>query len=221
MARCNYCGKKGIFLTVSKRGLCKGCEPIVLSAINRHIDIIDESINIIVNTENFKTRINRINTVRENLDILDEEYLSKGVDIGNFRIDDMRNYLERMFNTAIEEEALKQVQKHMDKASLVKTATAKINNANKALLVLKEFYDDYGYIHHNKTEEINFFIYESQLNDYVQKAEKEEFKGNNKKALDAYLDALFFVENEHISNRQGTIQNLNNKINEIREKQNV
>lgn len=30
MAKCNECGKKGIFLKVNARGFCKDCQPIVL-----------------------------------------------------------------------------------------------------------------------------------------------------------------------------------------------
>jgi hypothetical protein len=189
--------------------------------IARHVEIIEESNEILMKTKNFKTKIGRIETIKSNVDILENEYLSKGIVIKGIHTDQIMSELNDMFNLSVEEEALRQSQKHMDKARVVKTATAKINNANKSLLVLKDFKDEYGYENPEMIKEIGFFIFESQLNEYITKAEKEEFKGNHKKSLDAYLDALFFVENEKVSNQEMTIRNLNEKIKTIREKQNI
>lgn len=220
MAQCNYCGKKGIFLSVSKHGLCSSCEPAVMQAIGRHADIIQESLDIINNTKNFNTRIGRIDTVNQNIDILEDEYLSRGIMVNDLDSDDLRGDLEDLRNASIEEEVLNKVQKNMDKASLVKTATAKVNNANKALLVLKEFNNDYGYINEQKVEEIKRFIYESQLNEHIQKAEKEEFKGNDKKALDSFTEALYLTKNDGVGNQSETIKHLTDKVNEIKNKKN-
>ncbi len=221
MAQCSYCKHKSIFLGIDQHGLCKKCRPVVIAIISRHLDIIEESFGIVENTKNFKTKMGRLDTIEKSFNILQHEYITKGITINNFDSNEIINYIEEVHELraiAVEEEVIKQTQKHMDKAKLVKTATSKVNNANKALLVLKQFQDDYGYANPYKLEEIGLFIFESQLNEIRTKAEKEEFKGNNKKALDLYLDALFFIKNENVKGQEAVIKNINDKVEVLRSK---
>ena len=46
MARCKACDKKGLFMTVSKTGLCKTCEPSVTADIETHSNIIYEEMHV-------------------------------------------------------------------------------------------------------------------------------------------------------------------------------
>ncbi|MCB9899634.1 MAG: hypothetical protein H6825_16630 [Planctomycetes bacterium] len=46
MARCKACDKKGLFLSVSKLGLCKTCEPAVTADIEKHSNVIYEEMHV-------------------------------------------------------------------------------------------------------------------------------------------------------------------------------
>lgn len=199
MAQCKYCNKKGIFLLVSKDGLCKKCEPGVVMAVNRHVEIITESGKIVKKTKNFKTKLGRLDTIKDNLLHL-QEYEEKGINVIKQSTDNLLNDIEADRVNAINEEALLQITKHMDKSKLAKTVTTKVNNANKALLVIKQFGDEYGYENKEKASEILYYINDVQLEEYIEKGDKEQFKGNRKKARDFYMEALFFISKNEVSN---------------------
>ncbi|GJM22678.1 MAG: hypothetical protein DHS20C15_25930 [Planctomycetota bacterium] len=46
MAKCKSCDKKGLFLKVSKVGLCKDCDPRVTEDITTHSNVIYEEMHV-------------------------------------------------------------------------------------------------------------------------------------------------------------------------------
>ncbi|EIJ79175.1 hypothetical protein PB1_16499 [Bacillus methanolicus PB1] len=222
MAQCKFCGKKGIFLTVSKAGLCNKCHNPVMFSIERHVEIINESLTLVETSKNFNTKMNRLDLVEEQYRILDKDYYSKGISVLS---DTPRNKLKEVQairKRLVEEEIENRIEKHMDKAKLAKSVNAKINNANKALMELKEFAKEYGYLNELLVHNIQHFIHKVELDDLILKAEKFEFKGNNKKALEQYQEALFFLKKDDIPDQKqdDLIRKLENKINSLKEDSN-
>lgn len=217
MAECLYCNKKSIFLSVSKRGLCNKCEPPVLNAINRHLEIIQESADLVDNSKVFKTRMGRVNDIINNLVALRDGYSIKGIDVG-FDPNEKIDVFEEIRSNIINEEAHLKTQDFLQKASLAKTLNSKINNANKTILFLKSLEDDYGYSNKELGSRVFKFIHDAEYTDLLTKAEKEEFKGNNKKAIDRYQDVLFFLKKDEIddSEQRTDINYIENKINSLK-----
>lgn len=211
LALCKYCGNKGLFLKVSRDGLCKKCEPGVIFAVHRHVEIIKESDEIISKSNNFKTIMSRYDVIKDNILKL-QEYETLGISVINQSTNELLKNNENDRWKAIEKEVDNLVTKHMDKATLAKTVSTKINNANKALLVIKEFDDKYGYRSEEKASKILFFINDSQLNDYIEKGDKEQFKGNNKKAINYYMEALFFISRNEVSNSNDIKKDIEGKM---------
>lgn len=61
------------------------------------------------------------------------------------------------------------------------------------------------------------FLHETQLNAFLEEARKAEFKGNKKKALDQYKEALYFLRNDEIDDslQAGKIKEIEKKISEL------
>ena len=59
MAVCKLCGKKGFFLKLGQHGLCRDCE-IKLLVIPDRIRLINESIDIVSQSNNAETALSRI-----------------------------------------------------------------------------------------------------------------------------------------------------------------
>ncbi|MCZ2260629.1 hypothetical protein [Sporosarcina sp. G11-34] len=217
MAQCSYCNNKGFFLTVSNDGLCKICAPSVSMVVNQLVRIIKESNDLVESTKNFKTKIGRLDIIETHLQTLDKDYYSKGIKVLSTPPQEILHEVRAKRVEAIEEEALLQTQKSMDKAHLAKTATTKINNANKALLTLKQFQDEYEYTSKELSVSIIKYIHQTEYEDLLIKAEKEEFKGNKKKAIDRYQDVLFFLMKDDIDDdiQAVEIMALENKIEEL------
>ncbi|PIC71376.1 hypothetical protein CSV77_04930 [Sporosarcina sp. P16b] len=213
MAQCNYCNKKGIFLRVSEMGLCPNCDGPVKLCINRHIEIIQESAELVDNSKVFNTRLGRVDTIVNNLNILAEEYVSKGINIP-LDIDSFKNKISVIKSQIIEAEAYNKTDDFLRKAGLAKTLNTKINNANKALLFLKELQNDFGYMNEELGIKVMRYIHDAEYQDLLLKAEKEEFKENYKKAIDKYKDVLFFLAKDDIDDnlQRDIIQNIQNKI---------
>lgn len=218
MAQCMHCGKKGFFLIVDKNKLCNNCAPIVKQMIDRHLQIIDESEYLILTSKKFETKISRADVILDNIYRL-KDYAQRGY---RFEID-LDEYEERFIilkNRLIEEFAQNKVDGYLQKAALAKTLNSKINNANKALIHLSDMKKNYGYENEELEAEIKNFIHKAEYDDLLEKAEKEEFKGNYKKAVDRYKDILFFLRRDDIDDslQQNEISHIEAKIEELSSK---
>jgi tetratricopeptide (TPR) repeat protein len=66
MPLCKLCSKKGIFLWISKNGLCKLCDNFAVTDVNRRAQIIQESMSIMDRTTNSETKTSRCNVLLDN-----------------------------------------------------------------------------------------------------------------------------------------------------------
>ena len=116
----------------------------------------------------------------------------------------------------------------MESQSLVKeaniksTVNEKLENAQRALNVLHsgiQFYPN----DENLTESmqaVKNFIVSIKVSHWVEQAERSAFKGNTKRAINHYRDALFFLarENERTPEHELIAENINLAIEKLRDK---
>lgn len=84
------------------------------------------------------------------------------------------------------------------KASLATTHKAKLTLFSKSLLQLRECESKVTTSKQFDLNRIEKELLDLMLNAYLEGANKCEFKGQLKKALDIYLDALYFLKTDHI-----------------------
>jgi hypothetical protein len=78
MSTCKLCGKRGLFLKVSKNELCASCEVQLQMDLQNCGRIMNESIALIDNSKYFKTKLSRCDDFMRQVSIL-SKYEDKGI----------------------------------------------------------------------------------------------------------------------------------------------
>lgn len=115
---------------------------------------------------------------------------------------------------------LESVKKFRNKADLSKQASTKQKYAKEALIAIDEAVKagiaDQKSIS-EPVEGLHRYIAQVEIDEYVEKAKRYEFKGNKNKALEFYKDALFSALNDDIPDEEQSevIDQLKTKIAEL------
>jgi hypothetical protein len=199
MAQCKMCGQKGFFLPVSANGLCNSCEPIVVMDVQQRGRIINDCVELVAESKNMKTRLSRCDLLVEHAHAL-LEYEQKGIPTISPPPSELLTEYTPMCNQIVLEGVTAEVEKALAKAEIAATSRTSINEANKALLKIRDGKQEL----HDQTKldqleaRVRRFSHQTQLNAYLEAARKAEFKGQKKKALDQYLEALYFLRSDEI-----------------------
>ena len=217
MAQCKFCGKKGL----DKEGLCKGCAPALAIQVDQSVRIIKESNEIINKSKKTATRISRCETVLEIVERL-RELEDKGIRT----IDPPPSELHRIFTEERDDifynGTKSDVEKLLNKAELATTIKTSLNNANSALLKVLEAKKKIN--NPSKLDDlekrIRAYTHQIQLKSFLDAADKAEFKGNTKKALDQYQEALYFLKTDDIDFevQQSEMMRIQTKIDELQQR---
>lgn len=221
MGQCVWCEKKGLFLSVDRNNLCRNCQLFIYLDIQQRSRIILDSQELIEKSENFKTRIHRVDVISEHAQAL-KKYEEKNISTITPPPSECEKYYTDLKNELIYENINEEVDKIMNKAKLALTAKTKMTEANKAILKIserqKEFQDKDKVDSLNKRKkEIKNFMHKTQLNEYLEEAKKAEFKGQKSKALDKYQEALYFLKTDEVDDslQKEKIDEIKSKISEL------
>lgn len=200
MGKCKYCGKSGFFLNVGNDGLCVGCRPLVLSCVQNDLRLIQESLEIILRSKNLDTKLSRCDFVVEVAQRLHEEYESKGLNLFGFQPLSFAAEYGRKRGEILLEGLTADLKATLDKASLAATLTSKINVLAKMLGRVREYKGNMSDGEALKPIEQQLIgaIHAVKLQAFLEAAQKAEYKRQPKKALDQYLEALYFLEHDEI-----------------------
>ncbi len=190
-----------------------------LAIFGRHttrlLEIINESISLAETSKNASTRKSRIALAVEKAAEMPKMY------DGNSNVFPIE-YLLELRDEIHTDCVLVKVDDFISKAKTAKTSNTQINYIEKALAEIQEGLSDpyvFRAILLEKQRYLESLPSVIQLKDLLEKAERFEFKGNFIKAIDAYMDVLFFLKKDGIpGEKQGKqIAALQNKIARLRE----
>ena len=220
MAKCKYCGRSGFFFQVDSNGLCNECASVIIPIVKNNLRVINESTELINKSKNFKTKLSRCDLVIEIAEKM-LEYENKGITTITPPPSVFISQYKDVVRDKIILESLKlDIEKAKAKFDITNTPKAKINEINKVLIKIQEYKREIkNKTHINKVEkEFNRTKHETQLNVYMETAKKAEFKGQNKKALDQYQEALYFLKNDEIDDQfqKDNINKIDKKIKDLR-----
>lgn len=218
MAQCKMCGQKGFFLSVSEDGLCKSCESIVVMDIQQRVRIINDCIKLVNESKNMSTQLSRYDLLREHAQVL-LEYEHKGIPTISPAPSQFLSEYTTNRDQIVLEGVTAEVEKALARAEIAITSRTSINEANKALLKIREGkkeLNDKAKLDQLEAR-IRHFSHEKQLNEYLEAARKAEFKGKKKKALDQYQEALYFLRSDDIDDslQEEKIGKIEAKISEL------
>lgn len=218
MAKCKYCATGGIFHSVDKNGLCNKCAYPVLSDIQQRARIIDDCVRLAQDGKTLATRLSRHELLIEQLQHL-LAYEKKGINILSPEPSELIRRMQSYRVTIVDEEIEKIADKAKKKAELSSSVATKFNTLSKALLKVQEILglEKRPINQHQTATELRLLMHKSKVEGFVTEARKAEFKGNVKKAIDQYQEALFYIKNDDIDDslQVELITNIELKLQEL------
>jgi hypothetical protein len=199
MAQCRYCKRSGLFLSVTTNGLCTACEPVVMTDVQQRARVIGDCIELVKKSTKLDTRLSRCDLLLEQA-----QSLTRYEVLGIPTLSPSPSQLVHRYRAERERLIVEGLQAELDaahsRATLAVSPKTKVNHLSKALLRIREFkaktVDPTALNHMDECTASE--IQQIQLNGYLEEARKAEFKGQRKKALDQYLEALYFLKNDEI-----------------------
>jgi hypothetical protein len=205
VAHCKYCGRSGLFLKVTRNGLCLSCDPVVMRCIVRHVQIMDESQDLVANSKKLETRLGRCQTIVDQARML-LEYDRKGIPTITPSPDQIIRVFTEKADAVIVDSLEKESEAARLKSNAAATANARVNHLTRVLLRIRSFQPQLQ--QHGLLDPLEARLLDAinhiQLENYLTQARKAEFKGQPKKALDAYYEALYFLRHDDIDDSMQT-----------------
>ena len=217
MAQCKWCNKRGLFLSVDSNGLCRNCQPRILE-IQSRARVLGESMRLAHDGKTFGTRLSRCDLAIEHAEFL-SEFERRGVPTVSPSPSVILNEFRTLRTQLVVNEAKTVAGKAFEKSSVASTPKAKERALAAGILKIREIAESIderapvSSLEHQLRQE----IHRVTLEGYLEAARKAEFKGNIKKAVDQYQEALFFVRNDDIDDaqQQPSIRQIETKLAEL------
>jgi len=203
MPQCKWCGKKGIFLTLDKYGLCDTCHHTVIFNITQIVNLINSSIDVMQKSKNLDTKLSRLELIEQKYREL-LNYEKAGIVPSNKRPSEVLKEIPKIRDETI-------IEYFKEKSKEINTKVEAEISPNQKTNLLNKFYSEFLEYKHlitlesNKLEAERFeqilkaLISKYEYENLLEKAKKAEFKGQKKVALNAYYDVLYYLRNNHIS----------------------
>jgi hypothetical protein len=222
MADCRLCERSGLFLSLTANGLCKSCDPIVAMDVTQRARILGDSVRLVMESSKLDTRVSRCDLILQHATAL-INYERCGIPTLNPLPSTLAREYRDKRDTIVLEGLEKLVADGIAKADLITNPKAKIGHVSKVLFKLRQYKDEYQGKIGDPTlldgleARLKDTIHGLQLNSYLEAAEKAAFKGQRKKALDQYYEALYFLKHDDIQDtlQTGNIAAIEAKIVEL------
>jgi len=161
--------------------------------------VINDCMSLVAESKNMKTRLSRCDILLEHAQAL-LKYEHEEIPTLTPSPSQLLSQYAAMRDQIVLEGIKAEVEKALAKAEIATTPRTSINEANKALLKIREGKQELR--DQAKLDQLEArvrrFTHETQLNAYLEEARKAEFKGQKKKALDQYQEALYFLRSDEI-----------------------
>jgi len=180
--------------------------------------IISDCMKLVAKSKNMKTRLSRCDILVEHAQSL-LEYEHKGIPTISPLPSQLLTEYTAMRDQIVLEGVTAEVEEALAKAEIAAIPRTSINEANKALLKIREGRQELR--EQAKLDQLEArvrrFSHETQLNAYLEAARKAEFKGQKKKALGQYQEALYFLRSDEIEDslQAGKIGEIEAKISQL------
>ena len=199
MAQCKWCDRSGWFLSVTSQGVCKNCAPVIAIDAESRARVLKESAEIIRSSKKPETRLSRCDLIIKYASAL-ERYERRGITVLETPPSTIISRFKNVREQILAEAAQSTADAARAKASVASTVKSKVGILSKALLAIREYAakserpDGLAQIEGAISRETHL----AQLLGYLDEAKKAEFKGQKKKALDQYYEALYLLRHDDV-----------------------
>lgn len=222
MAQCKWCDDSGWFLDVDDNGFCRECRPISIELGSR-LRVLQDSVKLAKEGKTVATRISRCDLAIEHTEYL-LQFEEKGIETISPYPTELLTQLRSARTEIVVTEASILTEKAIQKSQVATTPKSKENALTAGLLKVRELANNYelsGDLEIKSLEDtLRSEVHRATLAGFEEAAKKAEFKGNTKKAIDQYQEALFFLLNDDVddSQQRADIARIEGKIKELNSK---
>ena len=215
---CKHCGKSGWLVRVSNNGLCKTCEFTVNSEVAERVRVINSSQDAIEKSKKLDTQLSRYDFMIDQLSEL-KKYEDRGISTTTPAPSELTRTFREKKDTIAVETLQSEFQRAQEKARTAATARSRTTPLTKMLLRVQDYRNQVSSpeVLSELEATVSSLIHKTQLDGLLEAAKKAEFKGQKKKALDQYLEALYFLRTDDINDslQQDNLKAIKSKIVEL------
>lgn len=220
MATCARCERSGFFLALNSSKLCTSCAQWLDYHATNLARIVRESVEIINTSKNLETRLSRCDTLLSLRAPLRElEALGRRIITDPPTVAQFMKTMEAQKSTLIENTLKREVEDAFAKSASLTSVNAKASALAKVSVRIESF------LSHASApaslpelkQKVQDAITEVRLDAHLEAARKAEFKGQKKKALDAYYEALYLLRHDEVDDalQADKIRPIEDKIREL------
>ncbi|MFT6094373.1 MAG: hypothetical protein ACJA2Q_002277 [Pseudohongiellaceae bacterium] len=163
---------------------------------------MDDSMRLAIEGKTFGTKLSRCDLVIEHAEAL-LEYETINIPTLSPLPSELIGQFRALRIEIVLDEAQKIADKAADKSKVASTINSKYNALGQGLLKAKSILENISPgMGQSIIDKLSNKMHETKLSGFLENAEKAEFKGNAKKAIDQYQEALFFIQNDDIPDQQ-------------------
>ena len=218
MARCSLCSKSGFFLKTNRDGVCETCEVGLVAEVSSAARVIKQSIEIAETTKNLHTMLSRLNVAEGNCRQL-LQYEERGVRTIDPAPSELIKITKSTRRTAVLDWIERELLAARAKSKAATTPTNKTGGYSKLLEKIGAIYAEVDFTTEIRAVELEVRreLDAVRLKVDIERAEKFAFKGQKKRACDAYLDALFLLRSDSIPDheQEADISQIESRIREL------
>ena len=218
MATCMLCEKSGWFLKTTSDGLCIPCHERVEREVTSGLGVIQQSLKIASTTKKLDTMLSRLDVAQDACRNL-LGYERYGIPTLTTPPSELISEIDDDRRTMVLEWINREFSGAETKSAAATTPTAKARPYTKLLETIGSIEDPIA--DNPQVKKVNVDVRQRldqvRIEVELERAEKLEFKGHNKRACDAYFDALFLVRKDSIPDekQQSLITSIEEKIIEL------
>lgn len=198
MPRCKWCEHN-----ITAADLCSTCHVLVSVDAQQHMRIMQESEHLADFGKTLKTRVGRCGDVIAHASAL-LPYELKGINVMDPPPSQVIRTFQGKRKVVIVEGILQEIRDAREKAGMATTTTrSKLAQYTKVLQIIRDYkneYPDLPVLARSESTVVRAMA-DLQLAAYLQEAEKAEIKGNRKKALDQYYEAMYFLQHDNVDDK--------------------
>ena len=207
MARFGFCSKSGWFLRTSKEGLCEACAHALSLETESNLRVLKESLNIASTTKKLDTMLSRFG-VAENACRQLLKYERRGIPSIAPSPSKVIEVIESERHSAILGWIDRELMAARAKSEAATTPAGKTRGYSKLLESINTLYAQVDHTDEIQTSElaVRNELDAVRLKVEIDRAGKLEFRGQKKRACEAYLDALYLLRGDSIPDDEQQVE---------------
>ena len=218
MARCLFCNKSGWFLKITRDGLCDSCEAGWAAEVASTTRVINQSLAIATSTKKLDTMLSRFGVAEDGCRQL-LKYETRGIPTTDPSPSDFVRNITSARRSAIMEWIDRELSAARAKSDAATTPASKTRGYSRLLESINSVYaeiEDPSEIREAETA-VRRELDTVRLKVEIARANKLAFKGQKKRACEAYLDALYLLREDSVpdAEQRAEIDDIESKIREL------